>query len=323
MFFPNQTDTYTISARLFWPSPMRFLFAFCALLLSINAQAFTPNVVVTIKPLHGLLISLMQGTDTPPQLLLPNGASAHHYSLKPSDFKLLQQADIVVRADAQLETFLDKAVAAIDNPPDLISMSELPGVRTLPLRSHHHHGDATHHDPHAWLSPYNALMFVNRMTVLLANEDSDNAPLYAENGRKLTQQLIALDREIEGQLLKVRPQPFIVMHDAYQYFEDHYGLNHAGSLSLTPEQQRGIKSVQNLRNIIEEKQVGCVISEAQYSPQLLRSLGEGYSLVHEVGDPLGDLVKRGEYAYFDTLSSLADAFTICLGAAEIPQGMHP
>lgn len=285
------------------------------MLFTHHAQAYTPNVVVTIKPLHGLMTALMKGTDQAPVLLLPNGASPHHYSLRPSDLHELNNAEIIIRADSSLESFLDKIISSMNNPPDLISMSELPGMQRIPLRAgqaHEHQTSESNNDPHAWLSPLNALTFVNRMTVLLAEEDPDNAQLYARNARELNHQLVALDQHIDAELHSVRQQPFLVIHDAYQYFEDHYGLNHAGAFALTPDQQRGLKQISELKQLIRDKNIHCIISEPQYSSRLIRTLSEGSDLRHGIADPLGNLVNRGENAYFELMLNMMDGFKKCL-----------
>src|SRR5690606_19621222 len=106
----------------------------------------------------------------------------------------------------------------------------------------HHAEDQHHHDhqtggidTHLWLNPENAKVMATAIETSLAALDPDNAAAYHANLAKLTDKIDELDVEIAATLSPVKNKPFIVFHDAYQYFEEHYGVTVAGSITVSPE----------------------------------------------------------------------------------------
>jgi len=143
--------------------------------------------------------------------------------------------------------------------------------------------------------------------------DSDNASYYKTNLAAFEKGLTATDAEIRQSLNKVKDVPYIVFHDGYTYFEEHYGLNHAGEVAVSPERKPGAKKVAELRHEIEENKIQCVFSEPQFSPGIVESLLEGTNVKSGVLDPLGSDVKINKDAYLSFLKMLSGQFISCLG----------
>ena len=182
---------------------------------------------------------------------------------------------------------------------------------------HDEHGHEGHDhsgvDPHVWLSPDNARVLANAVTMRLVYLDSDNASYYKTNLAAFEKGLTATDAEIRQSLNKVKDVPYIVFHDGYTYFEEHYGLNHAGEVAVSPERKPGAKKVAELRHEIEENKIQCVFSEPQFSPGIVESLLEGTNVKSGVLDPLGSDVKINKDAYLSFLKMLSGQFISCLG----------
>jgi hypothetical protein len=89
---------------------------------------------------------------------------------------------------------------------------------------------------------------VSGLTEHLVRWDSANGAAFEQNRDALIARIDALDAAIAAQVEPVRDRPFIVFHDAYQYFEQHYGLNAAGSITLDPALSPGARRVQELRD---------------------------------------------------------------------------
>ncbi|MBJ7536897.1 zinc ABC transporter substrate-binding protein [Marinomonas transparens] len=174
---------------------------------------------------------------------------------------------------------------------------------------HHHDGV----DPHVWLSPDNAKVLARAVTKRLASLDADNAKYYQANLAKFEQGLTTQDATIRAALNKVNKVPYIVFHDGYSYFEEHYALNHAGEVTVSPERKPGAKKVAELRHEIEEHKVQCVFSEPQFSPAIVNTLLEGTKVKTARLDPLGSDIKLDMNAYFNFMNSLSDQFLSCLG----------
>jgi zinc transport system substrate-binding protein len=103
------------------------------------------NVVASIKPVHSLVAGVMDGVGEP-ALLVKGASSPHGYSLRPSDARALDQAQVVFWIGENLETYLTKPLQALSAAAHVVPLSEVEGVRLLPARE----GGVweEHHEPH-------------------------------------------------------------------------------------------------------------------------------------------------------------------------------
>lgn len=181
---------------------------------------------------------------------------------------------------------------------------------------HHDEHEGHNHDgidPHVWLSPDNARVLAKAVAARLVSLDAENATYYKGNLAAFEKGLTAKDAEIRQALSKVSTVPYIVFHDGYSYFEQHYGLSHAGEITVSPERKPGAKKVAEIRREIEEHKVQCVFSEPQFSPAIVETLLEGSNVKTAPLDPLGSNVTMGKNAYFSFLDNLSGQFLSCLG----------
>lgn len=298
-----------------------------SLLFSLTTPA--ANVVVTIKPIHSLVSVVMEKVGTP-ILLLQGGESPHTYSLKPSQVKQLREADLVIWMGLGIERFLEKSLAMLPSQTKQLSLATVTGLTLLKVREggawepHSHHdasdsGHEEHFDQHLWLAPDNVKIMVKAIAAALSQIDATNAARYRDNATRLSERLGQLDQELKVQLATTKNLPFLVFHDAYQYFEQHYGLTAVGAITLSPEQSPSAKRVHELRSRIKDLQVRCVFSEPQFEPALVTTLIEGTFARRGTLDPLGAELPAGTEAYFSLLHELANSFNECLLAKEIPK----
>lgn len=322
--------------------------------LTIDSEAATanqppPKVVVSVAPLHSLVASVMAGVGEP-TLLLPGGASPHATSLKPSDARALNQAELVLWVGPALEGFLVKPLRSLATEADVITLIEEPSVTRLALRdggtweAHEHdddahghgehghedsghedhgHNDEDHHaeedqdhgaaiDPHLWLDPRNAIAIVNVVAQRLSTIDPANADKYRANAQALAARLDQLDNDLEDDLAPHAAVPYLVFHDAYQYFERRYGLAAKGSIAASPERSPGARRVAEMRDKIRTLGVVCVFSEPQFPPSLVATLIEGSTARAGVLDPVGAELTPGPDLYPSLLRSLARGLSDCL-----------
>jgi len=305
------------------------------LLIAFAAFAAQPVVVASIKPVHALVAGVMLGVGEP-LLLIPGGASPHEYSLKPSDTRALGKAQVVFWIGPDLESFLVKPLANVKSARSEALM-DAPGVTVLPLREggaweQHQHGHDSHdhakrgadkhnhdheasRDPHIWLDPVNAGALVRRIVAVLGEVDPFHQADYTRNGAALIERLDQLNRQLATALAPVKDQPYIVFHDAYQYFEQRYGLNAVGSVVLKPEQRPGAKRVADIQARVSDLKVLCVFSEPQFQPALVETIIAGSDARRGVLDPLGADLPAGPDAYLQLLQALTDAVRGCLTRA--------
>jgi zinc transport system substrate-binding protein len=279
----------------------------------------------------------MQGAGRP-HLIVAGGATPHAYSLKPSDAAALENADVVVWVGEGLETFLAASITALARDAAVVELAEVPGLTRLPYRAggtwedHGHeeeqaeaaphdegHADDDGHehghgeiDMHLWLDPDNAKAMAAAVAAALSRADPDNAGLYAANQRALADRLDRLAAEIEQDLAPVKDKPFVVFHDAFQYYDTRFGLNNVGSVTVDPERKPGAARLKAIRRQITELAARCVFAEPQFEPRLLEVVTEGSGAEVGLLDPLGAELPDGPALYFELMRSNTAALKACL-----------
>jgi zinc transport system substrate-binding protein len=297
---------------------------------ALPAWAEAPKVVVSIKPIHSLVASVMHGVGEP-VLLVRGGASPHSYTMKPSDAKALSAADLVVWVGPELEGFLEKPLQANAPKATRLTLMDLKSLTLLQAREggawephdhgheHHDHKDHAHEDheelnSHIWLDPANARAIVTATADALAAKDPADAEVYRTNADRTLQALDALDAELKATLAPLKDKPFVVFHDAYQYFEAHYDLSAVGSITVSPDRRPSAKRLSAIRAKIAGLNAACVFSEPQFEPTLVRTVVEGTRAKTGVLDPEGADLPEGEALYPTLMRNLAASLRGCLGA---------
>lgn len=300
------------------------LAALLLFLASTSAQA-APQVVVSIYPIHSLVAGVMAGVGEP-LLLVRGAATPHDYALRPSDAKALANADAVFWIGPQLETFLAKPLATVKKGASVVALANAPGITLKENREggawethdhgHSHGKDAKHGDDetdmHVWLDPVNAQAMVAAIVETLAAKDPPNAAAYRANGAKATARLASLNTDLATKLTPVAGVPYVVFHDAYQYFDTRYGLNAIGSVTVSPERQPSVARLRAIRAKIVSLKARCVFGEPQIKPSVLAAVMEGLDVKTAVLDPLEQGPDPGPNAYFTGMERLAAAHVACL-----------
>jgi zinc transport system substrate-binding protein len=302
-----------------------FLLALAAALSwSSVALAEVPNVVATVKPLHALVAAVM-GDLGAPALIVKGAASPHTYSLRPSDAQALQSANLVFWTGHGLEVFLEDSIGTLAPQATIVELSEAPGIELLAPResgtfeehadeedAHDDHGHGEEADMHFFLDPANAKIMVATIADSLAAADPENADIYRANAATETADLDALIAETEGNLAPVKDSPFVVFHDAYQYFENRFGLNVAGSITVSPEVSPGAERINEIRSKLKTLDAACVFAEPQFDPRIVNVLTEGTTAKQGVLDPEGANLDEGPGLYRQLIENLATSLKACL-----------
>ncbi|AGB71484.1 MULTISPECIES: zinc ABC transporter substrate-binding protein ZnuA [Rhizobium] len=295
--------------------------------------ADAPKVVVSIKPIHSLVAAVMQGVGTP-DLIVDGAASPHTYALKPSNARSLQEAKLVFWVGPGMDAFLQKPLAALGSNATIVELDDAPGITKLKFReggafephddgdehevsddhAHGHDHDHGEFDTHLWLDPHNAKAMVSEITTSLVAADPVNALTYQANQKALNDKLDALDTEIALTLAPVKDKPFIVFHDAYQYFEHRYGVRVSGSITVSPETIPGAQRVAEIHSKVADLGATCVFAEPQFEPKLVNVVLEGTSAKSGTLDPEAATLPQGPDLYFDLMRGIASSLKTCLSA---------
>nr|WP_246882747.1 zinc ABC transporter substrate-binding protein [Pseudomonas sp. MWU349] len=284
-----------------------------------SAQAEV-RVLTSIKPLQLIAAAVEDGVAVP-EVLLPPGASPHNYALRPSDVRKVQSVDLLYWIGPDMEGFLPRVLKGRSLPS--VAVQELPGMklRHFAEDSHSHAEDADEHDhdhrpgtldAHLWLSPVNARVIATRMAADLSAADPANAARYQNNLKAFSERLDALDARLKTRLAGIAGKPYFVFHEAFDYFEDAYGLKHAGVFSVAAEVQPGAQHVAAMRARLQQVGKTCVFSEPPLRPRLAETLVAGLPVKLAELDALGGYTPATAQGYEQVLEKLGNDLAGCL-----------
>jgi len=287
------------------------------------------KVVVSIKPFHSLVSTVMQGVSEP-ALLLNGNNSPHTYSLRPSAAVKLQNADLVFWGGENLEGFLAKPIHSLAAGARVVSFEDTPGLILRPFRSvkewqeldPESKNDQDHvkkrkinrlpgNDPHIWLDPLNAQKITQYLIQILSKFDPENSQTYHSNGKKTILRLSDLNIQLETKMSSVSSKPYIVFHDAYQYFEKRYQLNPIASVTVNSGTSTSVGRLIDIRKKIKIKKVLCIFTEPQFSPKLVQTVISGTAVKKGILDPIGTSISPGPEMYFTLLNNISHSISNC------------
>lgn len=294
--------------------------AFIASFLLMGSAQAEVKVLTSIKPLQLIAAAVQDGVAIP-EVLLPPGASPHNYALRPSDVRKVQSVDLLYWIGPDMEGFLPRVLNGRTLPS--VSVQVLPGMklRHFAEDNHSHAEEADEHDhdhrpgsldAHLWLSPINARVIATKMAADLSAADPANAARYQSNLRAFDERLDALDVRLKKRLAGIEGKPYFVFHEAFDYFEDAYGLKHAGVFSVAAEVQPGAQHVAAMRARLQEVGKTCVFSEPPLRPRLAETLVAGLPVKLAELDALGGYTPATAQGYEQVLEKLGNDLAGCL-----------
>ena len=310
------------------------LFGLATLFLSLSAKADI-KVVTTIKPLHSLISSVMDGVGEP-SLIIEGTNNPHTFVFKPSHAQMLEEADLVFWIGEDLEAFMEKPLESLAKDAQIISFMELGSIEKLKFREenvfddhddhddhdghedeHEGHDDHAGHeghnhgefDAHIWLDPMNAKEMVHEIAHELSELDPSNKETYEANANRTLKSLDKLIEDVDKAVPK--DISYIVFHDAYQYFEKRFGVSSAGALTLNPDVLPGAKQIADVQDLISDKGIKCIFSEPQYNPKIIETLASDMNISTGIMDPLGAYLEKGNTMYEELIKEISNSIKKC------------
>lgn len=335
--------------------------ASAAALLSLCAASAwaAPGTIVADMPATGSLVQQVLGDLGEVRVLLPQGASVHHYQMRPSDAQALQSADLLVWIGPALTPWLARASDNLGGNAAQLQLLEVEGTHLQDYaapgghdhdhdhdhgedhahghdghdhahghdhdHSHDHDHDHDHDhshdhshegtDPHAWLDPDNAVLWLDAIARSLAEHDPENAATYAANAAAAQADIAALSDEIAARLAPFSESRIVVFHDAYGYFTGRFDLPPAIPLSLGDASTPSAARIEQIRTAIVETGATCAFPEYAHDARLIDTAIEGSAVrLGAVLDPQGGASQPGPQQYQAMLRDMADGIANCLEA---------
>lgn len=265
------------------------------------ATAAPPQVAASIKPLELIAAAITHGISDP-ELVLGNGQDPHHASLRPSDRKVLAEADIVLWVGPMLELPLAEALAAMGN-------------KGLAVQQMHHiilHEVDGSPDPHVWLDTRNARQIAAHLTQRLVELDPANSQRYEANLDEFTAKLDELDTSIMQDFRNLQTQPWTVYHNAFRYFAAQFALTAPLAPTESANNQAGIRSIVALRDSIRQQNITCMLIEPTMNQAELQTLLGTSELDIVTADVMGLELEPNAGAYPLLMQNFAGALADCL-----------
>ena len=310
---------------------MRYIISLLLTSTALPALADVPRVVADIPPIHAIAAQVM-GDLGQPELLLDSGANAHSYQLRPSQAASLAEADLILWVGPQMTPWMARALEGLSADVPHLALLTAEGTYTREFgasKPHDHaHEEAAGHeghdhdapghshsgvDPHAWLDPANARVWAGVIAAELSRIDPENAATYAANAAAAQARIDVLDAELAAMLAPAKGKPFVVFHDAYGYFADHYGLTVAGSIALGDASSPGAARLRELSQDVASGGAICLFPEAQHDGALVTQMAEGSAAkIGAALDPEGSSIPPGPDAYDALMRALATNILSCV-----------
>ena len=300
---------------------MRFRLLICLILFfvfkSSHAQS-TPQVVVSIKPIHSIVAFLMEGIASP-ELLLQSNNSAHTFHLKPSQIRMIETADLVISIGDEFEIGLRRALKNLDesNRFEIISLGS--------LNVHKYRADKIYEkvqqedtqedltaDMHLWLDLNNVKKIAQHINGLLIDINPANQDKYNMNLASLNSKLDILDIEIEKQMLPFSSDLYATYSDTIQYFEKKYNLGRPVIVTPYHEARLRINRTLASKNTINDLSISCLIYGTEVRKSQISVLSEGLKIKAHKIDILGQEFDEGPNQYFNLMKKISNQVASCL-----------
>lgn len=273
------------------------------------------EIVVDIPPTAALVKSI---TGQNPEVLVSGGASAHDFALSPSQAHSLAKADHIVWIGHAMTPWLETPVRNIANNAMSIELLEVNETKILDARvlESHDHADHDGHDhgpidPHAWLNTNNAKIWLEHLAKELGEQYPEKREQYASN---LKVALDAIDQQqarTESKLQTLGRLEFIIFHDAFQYFEEQFGIHPTATISLSDGSAPSVKQMATLRQRLIDKSIKCALHEPNADLNLLQTVLNGTDVQLVMVDALGSTVDPDKFSYVAIVDQITNALEEC------------
>ena len=254
-----------------------------------------------------------------PELLLNSNNSAHTFHLKPSQIKMIENADLVVTIGDEFEIGLRRAFQNFDESKRL-EISRMASLKTHKYRAdklyekdpQDTNQDDLRNDMHLWLDIDDMKKISKHINSLLIDIDPDNENKYNENLSSLMSKLDALQIEIEKQMLPFSSEIYATYSDTIQYFEKKYNLGRP--IIVTPYHGARLSINRTLasKNTINDLDVSCLFYGTDVRKSQISVLSEGLDLKAYKIDILGQEFDQGPDQYFKFMQNITNQVTLCL-----------
>ncbi|MGL9720276.1 metal ABC transporter substrate-binding protein [Symbiopectobacterium sp.] len=260
---------------------------FAAFILASPANAKDKLKVVTTFTIIQDIAQNIAGEAAIVESITKPGAEIHDYQPTPRDIVKAQSADLILWNGLNLERWFSRF---FENIKDVPAVTVTEGITPLPIREGTYNGNP---NPHAWMSPSNALIYIENIRKGLVQYDPDNAEIYNRNAKAYAEKITALDAPLRERLARIpEAQRWLVTSEgAFSYLTTDYQFNEVYLWPINADEQGSPQQVRRVIDTVREKHIPVVFSESTISDKPAKQVSK------ETG------AKYGGVLYVDSLSN--------------------
>ncbi len=235
------------------------------------------DIATTIYPFRQI-IEKVTGPDNTVHNLMPASASPHTFRLKPSDFRIVEQAEILFMGGKNLDSWANdlpfkKSINMLSLiPPDSILYFEPDGKVA---------------DPHFWTDPLIVRALLPALRDSLIRFTSINHQKIKENTDKFSSDLLQLHNSISRQLIPYHGTVVVLSHPFFSYYLQRYGFEVAHIIVKHPGHHPGPRAVENIIRELKLKNVSIILTHPSHSDDIAKLISEATEIPVCQLDPLG------------------------------------
>ena len=244
------------------------------------------KVVTTFTIIQDMAQNIAGDAATVESITKP-GAEIHDYEPTPKDIVKAQSADVVLWTGLNLERWFEKFFQNVKDKPAVVVTE---GIEPMSINEGPYTGNP---NPHAWMSPSNALIYIENIKNALVKYDPQNKETYEKNAALYAQKIKELDKPLREKLAQVpEAQRWLVTSEgAFSYLTRDYGFKEAYLWPINAEQQGTPQQVRKVIETVKANNIPVVFSESTISPKPAKQVAK------ETG------AKYGGVLYVDSLSN--------------------
>ena len=215
------------------------------------------------------------------------GAEIHDYQPTPKDIMRAQDADLILWNGLNLERWFERFFENLQDVPAVVITE---GIKPNSIRGGTYNGNP---NPHAWMSPANALIYVDNIRAAMVKHDPANADIYNKNAAAYSEKIKAMDAPLRARLAKIpENQRWLATSEgAFSYLANDYGFQEVYLWPINAEEQGTPQQVRHIIDTIRKYSIPVIFSESTISDKPAKQVAK------ETG------AKYGGVLYVDSLST--------------------
>ena len=198
------------------------------------------------------------------------GAEIHGYEPVPSDIAKAQSADLILYNGMDLERWFDQFLSGVEDVPTAVLTEN---IAPIPIAEGPYESKP---NPHAWMSPQNALVYIENIRRAFVELDPENADIYNANAAAYSEQLQAIDRQLAAELsaLPAKARSLVSCEGAFSYLAKDYGLKEIYIWPINAEQQSTPKQIKSVIDQVKANEVPAVFCESTVSDEAQKEIAK-------------------------------------------------